>query len=154
MQVTCRILSKTTISNLLYGGNKTECWEIVVDTKDGNDRVLSWGITNHYSLEEFHQHVVLAYVENFFVISSYLWPPESKSEWCKCVHVERSEIWVKNAIFWSKNMFLACCEAFTNFSLSIHIDNNFLIIIAGDSTTYLLLSVCFKSKMWIFSIFG
>ena len=25
-----------------------------------------------YSLEEFHQHVVLAYAENFFVISSYL----------------------------------------------------------------------------------
>ena len=31
-----------------------------------------------------------------------------KSEWCKCVHVERSEIWVKKCRFWSKNMFLAC----------------------------------------------
>ena len=92
---------------------------------------------------EFHQHMVLAYAENFFVISSYLWPPESKSEWSKCVHVERSEIWVKKCIFWSK----------TFFSM-IRIDNNFLIIISGDSTTYLLLSVYFKSKMWIFSIFG
>ena len=106
------------------------------------------------SLEEFYQHVVLAYAENFFVITSYLWPPESKSGWCKCVHVERSEIWVKKAIFWSKHMFSAFCEVFTHFSLSIRIDNNFLIIIAGDSTTYLLLSVYFKSKMWIFSIFG
>ena len=107
-----------------------------------------------HSLEEFYQHVVLAYAEIFFVISSYLWPPESKSGWCKCVHVERSEIWVKSAIFWSKNIFSACCEVFTQFSLSIRIDNNFLIIIAGDSTTYLLLYVYFKSKMWIFSIFG
>ena len=106
------------------------------------------------SLEEFHQHVVLTYAENFSVVSNYFWPPESKSEWCKCVHVERSESWLKNAIFWSKNMFLACCEVFTHFSFSIRIDNNFLIIIAGDSTTYLLLSVYFKSKMWIFSIFG
>ena len=109
-----------------------------------------------HSLEEFHQHVVLAYAENFFVISCYLWPPESKPEWCKYVglHVEHSEIWVKNAIFGSKNMVLACCKVYTHFSLSIRIDKNFLIIIAGDSTTYLLLSVYFKSKMWIFSIFG
>ena len=49
-------------------------------------------------------------------------------------------------------MFLACCEVFTHFSLSIRIDNNFLIIIAGDSTTYLLLSVYFKSKCE-FSVF-
>ena len=35
-----------------------------------------------------------------------IWPPESNSEWCKCVHVERSEIWVKKCIFGgSKNMF-------------------------------------------------
>ena len=97
--------------------------------------------------------MVLAYAENFCVISSYLWPPESKSEWCKCVHVERSEIWVKKCIFWSKNMFLACCKTFTHFSLSIRIDNNFLIIISCDSTICLLLSVYFKSKMWIFSFF-
>ena len=45
----------------------------------------------------------------------------------------------KNAFFfWSKNMFLACFKAFTLFSLSMHIDNNFLITISGDSTTYLL----------------
>ena len=128
-----------------------------------DDQQRAFGISNishcfnqkfYFSLEEFHQHVVLAYAENFFVVSSYLWPPEFKSEWCKCVHVERFEIWVKNAIILSKNMFLACCEAFTHFSLSIRIDNNFLIIIAGDSTTFLLLSVYFKSKMWIFSIFG
>ena len=106
-----------------------------------------------FSPVEFHQHVVMAYAENFFVISSYFWPPESKSEWCKCAHVERSEIWVKKCNFWSKNIFLACCKAFTHFSLWIHIDNNFLIIISGDSTTHLSLSVYFKSKMWIFCIF-
>ena len=57
------------------------------------------------SLEKFHQRVVLAYAENIFVIFRYIWPPESKLEWCKCVHVERSEIWVKKYIFWTKNMF-------------------------------------------------
>ena len=35
---------------------------------------------NQFSLEEFHQHMVLVYAENFFVNSRYLWPPESKSE--------------------------------------------------------------------------
>ena len=88
-------------------------------------------------LEKFYQHVVLAYAENIFVMFKYIWPPESKSEWCKCVNVERSEIWVKKCSFWSKNMFLACFKAFTLFSLSMRIDNNFLITISGDSTTYL-----------------
>ena len=69
------------------------------------------------------------------------------------IHVERSEIWVKNAIFWSKNIFLACCVAFTHFALSIRIDNNFLIIIAGDSTKYLLFSVYLKSKNGNFQYF-
>ena len=78
-----------------------------------------------FSPVEFHQHMALAYAENFFVISSYLWPPESKSEWCKCVHVERSEIWVNNAFFGQKTCFLACCKAFTHFSLLILIDNSF-----------------------------
>ena len=32
------------------------------------------------SLEEFHQHVVLAYAENIFVIFRYIRPPESKFE--------------------------------------------------------------------------
>ena len=49
-------------------------------------------------------------------------------------------------------MFLACCEAFTHFSLSIRIDNNFLVIISGDSTTYLLLSV-YLSQKCEFSVF-
>ena len=66
---------------------------------------LVLGDRYEHSLEEFHQHVVLAYVENIFVIFRYIWPPESKLEWCKCVHVERSEIWVKKYIFGSKNMF-------------------------------------------------
>ena len=111
--------------------------EIIRDSKQVNmSKHLDLSSKIIISLEEFHQHMVLAYAENFFVISSYLWPTESKSEWCKCVHVERSEIWVKKCIFWAKSMFLACCEAFTHFSLSIRIDNNFLIIISGDSTTY------------------
>ena len=60
--------------------------------------------------------------------------------------------WLKKCIFWSKNMFLACCEAFTHFSLSIRIDNNVLLMISGNSSTCVLSSVYFKSKMWIFSI--
>ena len=36
----------------------------------------------------------------------------------------------------------------------MRIDNNFQIIISCDSTTYLLLFVCFKWKMCVFSIFG
>ena len=54
------------------------------------------------SLEEFHQHVVLAYRAYrfffiiFFFISRYLWPPESNSE---CVHVwdlgEKMHFWYK-----------------------------------------------------------
>ena len=51
-------------------------------------------------------------------------------------------------------MFLACFEAFKLFSFLKRIDNNFLIIIPGDKATYLLLSVYFKWKMCIFSIFG
>ena len=94
-----------------------------------------------FSLEEFHQHMVLEYAENIFVIFRYIWPPESKLEWYKCVHVERSEIWVKKYIFWSKNMFQACFEAFKLFPFSIRIDNNFLIIISCDSTTYFIV-VC------------
>ena len=43
----------------------------------------------------------------------------------------------KNAFLGSKNMFLACFKAITLFSLSMHIDNKFLITIFG-STTYLL----------------
>ena len=38
----------------------------------------------------------------YFVISRYLSPAESKAEWCKCVCVERSEIWVKKRIFGKK----------------------------------------------------
>ena len=108
----------------------------------------------YFSLEEFHQHMVLAYAENIFVILRYIWPPESKSEWCKCVHVEHSEIWVKKCIFWSKNMILARFKAFTLFFLSMRIDNNFLITISDDLTTYLLKSVYFRSKISILSIFG
>ena len=58
-----------------------------------------------FSLEEFHQHVVLAYAENIFVIFRYIWPPESKSEWCKCVHVkfcdlgEKMEFLVKKYVY-------------------------------------------------------
>ena len=63
-------------------------------------------VTCSISIEEFHHHVVLAHAENIFVIFRYIWPPEFKSEWCKCVHVERFEIWVKNAVFGQKNMFL------------------------------------------------
>ena len=44
----------------------------------------------------------------------------------------------KNAVFGQKNMFLACFKAFTLFSLSMRIDNNFLNTISGDSTTYSL----------------
>ena len=44
----------------------------------------------------------------------------------------------KNAFLLSKNMFLACFKAFTLLSLSMYIDNNFLMTIYGDSTTYLL----------------
>ena len=51
-------------------------------------------------------------------------------------------------------MFLARFEAFKQFSFSMRIDNNFLIMISGDSTTYLLSSVYFKWKICIFSIFG
>ena len=58
------------------------------------------------------------------------------SEWCKCVHVERSAVLVKKkCTFWSKDMFLAGFEAFTHFSLSIRIDGNFLIKVFGDLTT-------------------
>ena len=60
---------------------------------------IYWGI----GLVEFHQHVVLAYAENVFIISRYLWPPESKARWCKCVHVERSKIWVKKEEKKNKN---------------------------------------------------
>ena len=38
-----------------------------------------------------------------------------------------------------KCMFLACFDTFTHFSLSICIDDNFMIIISGDSTPFLLL---------------
>ena len=62
-------------------------------------------IVRQISLEEFHQHVVLAYAENILVIFRCIWPPESELEWCNCVHVERSEIWVKKYIFWSKTCF-------------------------------------------------
>ena len=51
---------------------------------------------------------------------------------------------MKKYIFWSKNMFLACYEACNLFSFSMGIDNSFLIIISGNSTTYLLSSVYFK----------
>ena len=51
---------------------------------------------------------------------------------------------MKKLIFWLKNMFLACFEAFKLFSFSMRIDNNLLIMISGDSTTYLLSSVYFK----------
>ena len=105
-----------------------------------------------HSLEKFHQHMALGYAEIFFVISRYLWPPESKSELFKCVHVERSEIWAKICSCWSKNTFLTCFEAFTHFSLSIHIDYNFLIKISGDSLhTYH--GMCVWSQKCEFSVF-
>ena len=69
-----------------------------------------------YSLEEFHQHVVLAYAENIFVIFRYIWPPESKSEWCKYVHVERSEIWVKKNAFLIKHVFSMLRSFYSFFS--------------------------------------
>ena len=51
---------------------------------------------------------------------------------------------MKKYIFWSKIMFLACFEAFKLFTFLMRIDNNFLIIISGDSTIYLLSSVHFQ----------
>ena len=56
----------------------------------------------------------------------------------------------KNTFFGQKT----CFEAFKLFSFSMRIDNNFLIIISGDSTTYQFSSVYCKWKMRIFSIFG
>ena len=46
--------------------------------------------------------------------------------------------------FLVKNMFLTRFKAFTQYSLLIRIDNNFVIKISGDSTTYLLWFVYFK----------
>ena len=43
-------------------------------------------------------------------------------------------------------MLFACFESFTHIYLSIIVDNDFLIKNSGDSTTYLLISVYFKSK--------
>ena len=47
-------------------------------------------------------------------------------------------------------MFLACFEAFKFFSFSMRIDNTFLIMISGDSATYLL-SSCISAKC-VFSV--
>ena len=44
----------------------------------------------------------------------------------------------KNAIFLVKKHVFSMFQSFTLFSLSMHIDNNFLITISGDSTTYVL----------------
>ena len=54
--------------------------------------------------------------------------------------------------FLVKKYVFSMFQSFYNFSRSMHIDNNFLITISGDSTTYLLLSVYFTSKIWILSI--
>ena len=90
------------------------------------------------SLEKFHQQVHCR-MRIIFVITRYLWPLESKFEWCKCVNVERLGSFGWKWSFWSKNkqkinkkMFLACIEAFTLFSLSIRVENNFLIEVCGD----------------------
>ena len=51
-------------------------------------------------------------------------------------------------------MFLACCEVFTHFSFSIRIDNNFLIIIAGDSIQqHIYCCLCILSQKCEFSVF-
>ena len=47
--------------------------------------------------------------------------------------------------FLVKNMFLACFKANADFSLSIRIDDSFLIIISADSTTYIIV-VGFQSQ--------
>ena len=100
--------------------------------------VLFCFVFSYFSLEEFHQHMVLEYAEKIFVILRYIWP-ESKSKRCKCVHVEHSEIWVKKTHFLVKNMFLAHVSKLLHFFfLSMRIDNNFLITISDDLTTYLL----------------
>ena len=101
----------------------------------------------HISLEEFHQHVVLAYSENFLSVLDIfdLLNPNSNDASAYMLSVLRFG-W-KKYIFDQKT-FLACFEAFTYFSLSICIDNNFLIQISGDSTrpTYLFWSMYFQSK--------
>ena len=60
----------------------------------------------------------------------------------------------KKMQFLVKKYVFSMFQSFYNFSISMHIDNNFLITISGDSTTYLVLSVYFTSKIWILSIFG
>ena len=52
-----------------------------------------------------------------------------------------------------KNVF-GMFGSFTHISISIRSEDSFLITLSGDVTTYLLWSVYFKSKMWIFIIFG
>ena len=43
----------------------------------------------------------------------------------------------KNAFLDKKDVF-SMFQSFYTFSISMHIDNNFLITISGDTTTYLL----------------
>ena len=90
----------------------------------------------------------------FFVFSRYFWPPESKSKWCKCVHVERSEIWVKKCNFLFKKYVFSMFRSFyIFFSFLIRIDNNFQIKISVIQLhTYC--SLCILIKNCEFSVFS
>ena len=54
-----------------------------------------WWTWHSFSAAESSHHVVLGYAWNVSTVFRWHWPPESNSEWFKCVLVERSEIRVK-----------------------------------------------------------
>ena len=65
--------------------------------------------------------------------------------WAFCDLNEKFPFWSKKKKKKKKEEEEEERKAFAHFSLSIGIDNNFLIKLFGNSTTYLLWSVCFKS---------